>query len=148
LTDRGSGPSRPSTKKRTKHKDNLANEKWIPTIFPDYIPPLAGVVNRDNVPTEFEYTMVTTYLPKGIHTVQAEHDKITVLKFSDFNLRDRNIYAMLTPYKYLTKNKGNNSNIIPQSWMMNLVQSTLLNVMKIPHFRIHQEVNACVKLLL
>jgi hypothetical protein len=31
---------------------------------------------------------------------------------------------------------------------MNLAQSTLLNVMKIPHFDRHQEVNACVKLLL
>jgi hypothetical protein len=31
---------------------------------------------------------------------------------------------------------------------MDLAQSTLLNVMKIPHFRRHQEVNACVKLLL
>jgi hypothetical protein len=31
---------------------------------------------------------------------------------------------------------------------MNLAQSTLLNVMKIPHFGQHQEVNACVKLLL
>ena len=31
---------------------------------------------------------------------------------------------------------------------MNLTQSTLLNVMKIPHFGRHQEVNACVKLLL
>jgi hypothetical protein len=31
---------------------------------------------------------------------------------------------------------------------MNLAQSTLLNVMKIPHLGRHQEVNACVKLLL
>jgi hypothetical protein len=31
---------------------------------------------------------------------------------------------------------------------MNLTQSILLNVMKIPHFGRHQEVNACVKLLL
>jgi hypothetical protein len=31
---------------------------------------------------------------------------------------------------------------------MDLTQSTLLNVMKIPHFDRHQEVNACVKLLL
>jgi hypothetical protein len=31
---------------------------------------------------------------------------------------------------------------------MNLMQSTILNVMKIPHFGRHQEVNACVKLLL
>jgi hypothetical protein len=32
--------------------------------------------------------------------------------------------------------------------MMNLAQSTLLNVMKVPHFSKHQEVNACVNLLL
>jgi hypothetical protein len=31
---------------------------------------------------------------------------------------------------------------------MNLAQSTLLNVIKIPHFGQHQEVNACVKILL
>jgi hypothetical protein len=31
---------------------------------------------------------------------------------------------------------------------MNLAQSTLLNVVKIPHFRCHQEVNACAKILL
>jgi hypothetical protein len=31
---------------------------------------------------------------------------------------------------------------------MNLSQSTLLKVMKIPHFGRHQEVDACVKLLL
>jgi hypothetical protein len=44
--------------------------------------------------------------------------------------------------------KGKKSKIIPQSWTMNLAQSTLLNVMKIPHFGRHQEVNTCVKLLL
>jgi hypothetical protein len=38
--------------------------------------------------------------------------------------------------------------IVPEQWMMNLAQSTLLNVMKIPHFGRHQEVTACVKLLL
>jgi hypothetical protein len=38
--------------------------------------------------------------------------------------------------------------IIPQPWTMNLAQSTILNVMKIPHFGRHQEVNMCVKLLL
>jgi hypothetical protein len=31
---------------------------------------------------------------------------------------------------------------------MNLAQSTLLNLMNIPHFGRHQEVNACIKLLL
>jgi hypothetical protein len=51
-------------------------------------------------------------------------------------------------YKYLTRTKGKNSKIIPHPWTMNLAQSTLLNVMKITHFRRHQEVNARVKLLL
>jgi hypothetical protein len=60
-----------------------------------------------------------------------------VLKFSDFNLGDRKNYNMLAPYKYLTRMKGKNSKIIPQPWTMNLTQSTLLNVMKIPHFRRH-----------
>jgi hypothetical protein len=44
--------------------------------------------------------------------------------------------------------KGNKSKRIPQAWNHNLAQSTLLNVMKIPHFRRHQEVNSCVKLLI
>jgi hypothetical protein len=88
------------------------------------------------------------YLPKGIRAVRANQDKIAVLKFSDFNLGDRKVYNMFTPHKYLTINKGNNSKIIPQSWTHNLAQSTLLNVMNIPHFERHREVNACVKLLL
>jgi hypothetical protein len=120
-TDYGAGSSRPSTEKRTKHKYDLENVKLIPTILLDYIPPLASVVNRDSVPRDFEYTVVTTYLPKGIHIVRVEQDKITALKFSDFNLGDRKIYGILAPYKYLTRTKGKNSKIIPQSWMMNLV---------------------------
>jgi hypothetical protein len=40
-TAHGSGPSRVITEKRTKHRDDLANAKLIPTILPDYIPPLA-----------------------------------------------------------------------------------------------------------
>jgi hypothetical protein len=80
--------------------------------------------------------------------VHADQDKIAALKFSDFNLGDRKVYNMLSPHKYLTRTKGKNSKIIPQSWTMNLAQSTLLNVMKIPHFGRHQEVNACIKLLL
>jgi hypothetical protein len=147
-TARGARSSRPSAEKRTKHRDDLANVKLIPTILPDYIPPLADAVSRDSVPRDFEYSMVTAYLPKGIRAVRAQQDKITALKFSDFNLGDRKNYSMLTPYKYLTKMKGKNSKIIPQPWTMNLAQSTLLNVMKIPHFGRHQEVNACVKLLL
>jgi hypothetical protein len=92
--------------------------------------------------------MVTAYLQKGIRAVRSQQDKIGRLKFSDFNLGDRKNHSMLAPYKYLTRTKGKNSKIIPQSWTMNLAQSTLLNVMKIPHFGRHQEVNAYVKLLL
>ena len=55
---------------------------------------------------------------------------------------------MLAPHKYLTKTKGKKLKSIPQSWTMDIVRSTVLNVMKIPHFGRHQEVNACVKLLL
>jgi hypothetical protein len=40
-TARGSGPSRAATEKRTKHRDDLANVKLLPSILPDYIPPLA-----------------------------------------------------------------------------------------------------------
>jgi hypothetical protein len=112
-TSRGDGSSQPSAEKRTKHRDNLANAKLIPTILPNYIPPLAGVVSRDSVPREFDYTMVTAYLPKGIRVIRAQQDKITMLKFSDFNLGDRKNYNMLTPYKYLTRTKGKNSKIIP-----------------------------------
>jgi hypothetical protein len=145
---RGSGPSQPTVEKRTKHRDDLANAKLIPSILPNYILPLSGAVSRDNVPRDFEYTIITAYLPKGICIVRLQQDKIAMLKFSDFNLRDRKNHNMLTLYKYLTRMKGKNSKIIPQSWMMNLMQSTLLNVMKNPHFGRHQEVNACVKMLL
>jgi hypothetical protein len=106
--------------KRTKHRDDLANAKLILTIFLDYIPSLAGTVSRDSVPRDFEYTMVTAYLLKGIHIVRAQQEKIATLKFNDFNLGDRKNYNMLTLYKYLTNMKGKNSKIIPQPWTMNL----------------------------
>jgi hypothetical protein len=64
------------------------------------------MVNRDSVPRDFEYTMVTAYLPKGIRVVRTEQDKITALNFNDFNLGDRKIYGMLAPYKYLTRTKA------------------------------------------
>jgi hypothetical protein len=147
-TARGSRPSRPTTEKRTKHRDDLEKGKLIPTILPDYIPPLVGAVSRDNILRDFDYTMVIAYLTKGIHTVRTQQDKISTLKFNKFNLGDRNNYSMLAPYKYLTRRKGKNSKIIPCPWTMNLVQSTLLNVTKIPHFGRHQEANACVKILL
>jgi hypothetical protein len=142
------GTSLDCAERRTKHKDDMANAKLVPSILPAYIPPLSGAINRDSVPRDFEYTLVTAYLLKGVHTVHIDHDKVTTLKFSDFNLRDHKVYSMLSPYKYLTRTKGKNLKIVPQPWTMNLAQSTLLNVMKIPHFGRHQEVNYCVKLLL
>ena len=68
-TAHGSGPSRPTTEKRTKHRDDLANAKLISTILLDYIPPLVSAVSRDSVLIYFENTMVTAYLPKGICAV-------------------------------------------------------------------------------
>jgi hypothetical protein len=147
-TTRGVGPYHPSDEKKTKHRDDLANPKLILTILSTYIPPLSGVVNRDNIPRDFEYALVTVFLPKGIRAVRANQDKITTLKFGDFKLGDRKVYNMLSPHKYLTRIKGKNSKVIPQAWTHNLAQSTLLNVMKIAHFGRHQEVNACVKMLL
>jgi hypothetical protein len=127
----------------------LENTKLILTILPDYILPLASTVSRDSVPRDFDYTIITVYLLKGIHAVRTQQDKIMALKFNEFNLGDRKNYSMLAPYKYLTKMKGKNSKITPHPWTINLAQSTLLNVMKIPHFGRHQEVvNVCVKILL
>lgn len=44
------GPSRPVDEKRTKHRDDIANAKLIPSILPAYLPPLSSAMNRDNVP--------------------------------------------------------------------------------------------------
>jgi hypothetical protein len=74
---------------------------------------MSGAINKDSVLRDFEYTLVTAYLPKGVRVVRADHDKIASLKFSDFNLGDRKVYNILAPYKYLTKTKGKNSKIIP-----------------------------------
>jgi hypothetical protein len=107
-TAREVGPSRPSAETRTKNKYDLANEKLFPTILLDYILPLVGAVNRDSLPRDFEYTIVTAYLLKGIRAVQTDQDKITALKFNDFNLGYCKVYGMLAPYKYLTRTKGKN----------------------------------------
>jgi hypothetical protein len=115
-TARGAGPSRTTIKTRTKHRDDIAYTKFISCILLTYIPPLSGGINCDSVPRDFEYTLITAYLPKGVLAVRADQDKIAALKFSDFNLSDRKFYSMLAPHKYLTKTKGKNSKIIPQSW--------------------------------
>jgi hypothetical protein len=51
-------------------------------------------------------------------------------------------------HRYLMKKTRKKPHIVSQPWIKDLVQSTILNVMKIPHFGQHQEVNTCVKLLL
>jgi hypothetical protein len=83
------GPSWPVDEKRTKHRDDLTNAKLIPGILPTYLPPLSGAINRDSVPRDFEYSFVTLYLSKGIRIVCIDQDKIAALKFSDFNLDDK-----------------------------------------------------------
>jgi hypothetical protein len=98
-TTRGFGPSRVVTKKRTKHRYDLANANLISTILPNYILSLADTVSRDSVLRDFKCTMVIAYLPKGIRIVRAQQDKIVILKFNDFNLGDRKNHSMLTPYK-------------------------------------------------
>jgi hypothetical protein len=148
LIARGSRPSQAATEKRTKHRDELVNMKLITSILLDYIPPLAGTMSHDSVPRDFDYTLITTYLPKGIRTRKPQLDKILTLKINDFNLGDRKNYNILTPHRYLTRTKGKKSKIIPQPWTMDIVRSTILNVMKIPHFRRNQELNVCVNLLL
>jgi hypothetical protein len=85
------GTSRAGTERRTKHKDDIANVKLVPSILPTYIPPLSGAINRDNVSRDFEYTLVIAYLPKGVRTYCIDQDKVTTLKFCDFNLGDHKV---------------------------------------------------------
>jgi hypothetical protein len=87
-TARAVGPSKTTTETRTKHIDDIANAKLIPRIMSIYIPPLSGKINHDSVPRDFEYTLITAYLPKGVRAVRVDQDKLAALKFNDFNLRD------------------------------------------------------------
>jgi hypothetical protein len=122
--------------------------KLIPSVMSDYIPPLSCVVSHDSIPRDLYYTVIIAYLSKGIHVVGLQLAQIMTLKISDFNLGDCKNYGMLTPHKYLTKTTGKKSKIISHPWTMDIAISTILNVMKIPHFGIHQEVNACIKFLM
>jgi len=126
----------------------MDNAKQIPSVFLDYIPPLAGVDKCASIPCEFEYTLITVYIPKGICIVGPQLGHIPALKNNEFNLRDRKNYMMIVPYWYLMNMTGKNLRIVSQLWIKDITQSMILNVMNIPHFGRHQEVNACVKLLL
>jgi hypothetical protein len=62
----------PVTEQRSKHRSDMANVKKIPSILPDYIPPLAGTVNHDIIPRDFEYYVFTVYILKGICIVGSQ----------------------------------------------------------------------------
>jgi hypothetical protein len=113
LITHGSGPSRVVTEKRTKHIYDLANAKILLSILPEYILPLASVVSHDSGLRDFDYTVITAYLPKGIHAVKPQLERIPTLNISEYNLGDRKSYGMLAPHKYLTKKKGKKTKIIP-----------------------------------
>jgi hypothetical protein len=96
----------PMNEKQSKHRGDLANAKRIPSILPNYIPPLVGAVNRDSIPHDYEYTLITAYILKGIRVVGSQLGQIPLLKNNDFNLDDRKKYVMLAPHRYLTKTTG------------------------------------------
>jgi hypothetical protein len=87
-TRRRSTHINPVTEQRSKHRGDLANTKQIPSILPEYIPPLADDVNHDSIPRYFEYSMFTVYILKGIHIVGSQLGQIPLLKNNDFNLGD------------------------------------------------------------
>jgi hypothetical protein len=64
--------ARPSHERKTKHKDDLANAKLIMSILPTYLSPLSDTINRDSVPKDFEYILVTMYLLKEVCVVCAD----------------------------------------------------------------------------
>jgi hypothetical protein len=61
--------SGPAAEKQQKHHHDLANVKQILSVLSEYILPLTGIVNRDNILHDFEYTLIIAYLSKGIHSV-------------------------------------------------------------------------------
>jgi hypothetical protein len=81
--------------------------------LPNYILPLAGAVSCDNVPHDLEYTLITVYLPKGIHVVGLQLGLIPDLNINNFNLGDRKNYALLAPHRYLKKMTGKKLKIVP-----------------------------------
>jgi hypothetical protein len=85
----------------------------IPSVFPDYIPPLVGAVSRDSVPRGFEYALITAYLPKGIRTVGPHLGLIHDLKINEFNLGDRKNYVLLASHRYLKRTTRKKPKIVP-----------------------------------
>jgi len=111
-TERCSSRVNPTTKKQIKHHGDMENVKQISSILPDYIPPLVGMVNHDIIPWDFKYTLITTYILKGIHVVGSQLGQIPLLKNSDFNPRYRRNYVMLVPHRYLTNTTGKKPRLV------------------------------------
>jgi hypothetical protein len=111
----------PVTEKRRKHRSDLANAKQITSILLEYIPPLASVVKCDSIPRDFEYSMFTVYIPKGIHIIGSQLGKIPLLKHNDFNLGDQKNYATLAPHCYLMKTTRKKPHLISKPWIKELV---------------------------
>jgi hypothetical protein len=86
------------TEQRSKNRGDMANVKQILMILLEYIPPLAGTVNRDRIPQDYEYTLFTKYILKGIRIVGSQLGQISLLKNNDFNLVNRNNYTMIAPH--------------------------------------------------
>jgi hypothetical protein len=127
-TSHGSRPSLAEVEKITKHRDDLANAKLILTILRDYILPLASTVSPDSVLRDFDYTLVTAYLPKGICAVRIQQDNIATLKFSDFNLGDRKNHNMISPHRYLTRTKGQTQGSMQNDYWLKREQYFMLLV--------------------
>jgi hypothetical protein len=92
----------------------------IPLVFPKYIPPLAGAVNHDSLPRDFEYKLITTYIPKGIRVVGTQLGHISALKKNEFNVGYMKNYVMLALHRYLMRTTGKNPHIVSQSWIKEL----------------------------
>jgi hypothetical protein len=142
-----SGCVNPTTEQRSNQRGDMVNVKQIPSILLDYIPLLAGMVNRDRIPHDYEYILITAYILKGICIVGIQLGQIPLLKNNEFNMGDRKNYVMLTPHRYLMKMTGKKPRLVSQHGLRSS-HSPNWSSMKISHFGHHQEVNACVKLLL
>jgi hypothetical protein len=87
------------TYKISNNRDELVNAKLIPSILPNYIPPLVDVVSHDSVPRDFDYTFITSYLAKGIQVVRPQLERIPTLKINNYNVGNCKSYGMLAPKK-------------------------------------------------
>jgi hypothetical protein len=112
--------SRTATKKGSKHHNDMANVKKIVLDLPYFILPLVGIVGCDNISRDFEYTLITTYILKGICIVGPQLGQIPALKNNEFNFRDRRNYVMLAPHWYLMKTTRKNLCIVSQLWIKEL----------------------------